>query len=138
MSNNATFPPSLPVEEKIELTTSRDTKRLEMPKKIYVASNDALPLPMVFEGMFEDINFVEQNYSIWIKNDPISSEIEDEDDDAWEPQEPYRILLPPYAPVTRGRGQLFPFFTNTFDRSFNEATALIFLPEITFIGMHVK
>lgn len=134
MSNNATFPPSLPVEEKIELTTSRDTKRLEMPKKIYVASNDALSLPMVFEN----INFVGQNYSIWIKNDPISSEIEDEDDDTWELQEPYRILLPPYAPVTRGRGQLFPFFTNAFDHSFNEATALIFLPEITFIGIHVN
>ncbi|XP_070155151.1 uncharacterized protein [Polyergus mexicanus] len=132
LSNNATFSPSLPVEENIELTTSRDTKRLETPKKIYVASNDALPIPIVFEG----INFVGQNYSIWIKDDPISSEIEDEDDDAWEPQGPYRILLPPYAPVTRERGQLFPFFSNAFDRSFNEATALIFLPEITFIGIH--
>lgn len=133
MSNSATSPASLPVEETIELTTSRDTKRLEMPK-IYIASNNTLPLPMVFE----DIKFV-GNYPIWIKNDPypISSEIDDEDNDAWEPQEPHRILLPPYVPVVIGRGQLLPVFINTIDRPFNEATALISLPELTFIGIHV-
>ncbi|KAL6428181.1 hypothetical protein ACFW04_008496 [Cataglyphis niger] len=129
LSNNATSPVSLPVEEKIELTTSRDTKRLEMPK-IYIASNNTLPLPMVFE----DIKFI-GNYPIWIKNDPypISPEIDDEDNDAWEPQEPHRILLPPYMPVVIGRGQFLPVFINTIDRPFNEATALISLPELTFI-----
>ncbi|XP_050459547.1 uncharacterized protein LOC126855727 [Cataglyphis hispanica] len=129
LSNDATSPAGLPVEEKIELTTSGDTKRLEMPK-IYIASNNTLPLPMVFE----DIKFL-GNYPIWIKNDPypISPDIDDEDNDAWEPQEPHRILLPPYVPVVIGRGQFLPVFINTFDRPFNEATALISLPELTFI-----
>ncbi|KMQ95412.1 glucose dehydrogenase, partial [Lasius niger] len=136
-SSNATFPAILPAEEKIESTTSRDAKRLEMPKKVYIASNDALPF-----SVLEGINFVGQNYPIWTKNDPyraVSLEIKNENGDGWRyhaPQEPYRIFLPPYEPVilvedTRGRGQLFPFFTYAFDRPFNEAAAFISLPETT-------
>lgn len=143
MSNNTT----LPVEEKTdnESTTSRDMKRLEISKQIYIASKDALPLPMVLEG----INFIGQNYPIWIKDDPYRTvllEIKDENGDGWgyhAPQEPYRILLPPYEPViliedTRERGQFFPFFTYPFEHPFNEAAALISLPEITSIGIHIS
>lgn len=111
-----------------------------MPRKIYIASNNALPFSVVLEG----INFVGQNYPIWIKNDPHpteSLEIKDEND-GWEyhSQEPYKILLPPYEPVIlvediRRRG-LFPFFTYAFNRqAFNEATAFISLPKMT--GIHV-
>lgn len=113
-----------------------------MPKKVYIASNDALPFPVL-----EGINFVGQNYPIWTKNDPyraISLEIKNENGDGWRyhaPQEPYRIFLPPYEPVilvedTRGRGQLFPFFTYAFDRPSNEAAAFVSLPETTPTGIH--
>lgn len=141
MSNNGT----LPVEEKTESTTSRDVKGLEIPKKIYIASKDALPLPMVLEG----INFIGQDYpTIWIKNDSYHTvllEIKNENGDAWgyHAPEPYKILLPPYEPViliedTRERGQFFPFFTYPFDDPFNEAAVLISLPEITSIGIHIS
>lgn len=139
--SSATFPANLLVEERTESTTSRDMKQLEIQKEIYIASKDALSLPMVLEG----INFIRQNYPIWIKNDSYRTvllEIKDENGDAWgyhTPQEPYKILLPPYEPViliedTRERGQFFPFFTYPF----NEAAALISLPEITSIGIHVS
>lgn len=90
--------------------------------------------------MLEDINFIGQGYPIWIKNDPYRS-LEAKDEDGWgyhAPQEPYKILLPPYEPVilvedTKRREQFLTFFTDEFDRLFNEAT-LISLPEITSAG----
>ncbi|XP_019884178.1 uncharacterized protein LOC105254826 [Camponotus floridanus] len=138
--SSATFPTNLLVEERTESTTSRDMKQLEIQKEIYIASKDALSFPMVLEG----INFIRQNYPIWIKNSyrTVLLEIkDDENGDAWgyhAPQEPYKILLPPYEPViliedTRERGQFFPFFTYPF----NKAAVLISLPEITSIDTTV-
>ncbi|XP_011700380.1 PREDICTED: uncharacterized protein LOC105457425 [Wasmannia auropunctata] len=135
LTKSSVIPATVPADGKAEPDTSRDTERLEAPRKIYIAADDdALPLPI----MLEDINFFEQGYPIWIKNDPYRSwEVKDED--GWryrEPQEPYKILLPPYEPVilvkdTRKRGQFLPFFTDAFFTDlFNEA-ALIPLPEIT-------
>lgn len=117
---------------KTEPTVSRDMKRLEEPRKIYIETDDVLPLPI----MLEDINFPGQGYPIWIKNGPYHS-LEVKDENAWyhAPQEPYKILLPPYEPVilvegSRRQEQFLPFFTDAFDHLFNEA-GLKSLPEIT-------
>ncbi|XP_071558787.1 uncharacterized protein [Temnothorax nylanderi] len=111
---------------------SRDMARLEATK-IYIATDDTLPLPV----MLEDINFLGQGYPIWIKNDPYRS-LEVKDENGWRyqaPQEPYKILLPPYEPVilvedARRRRQFLPFFNDALDHLFNEA-ALISLTETT-------
>ncbi|XP_067215808.1 uncharacterized protein [Linepithema humile] len=135
-SNNSIFPTTLLADRKIKVTTLRDTNRLEVLKKIYIATDDTLLLPVVLEG----INFVGQGYPIWIKNDPhlVSLKEKDKDDNVgWRyhvSQEPYRILLPPYEPViliedTR-KEEFFSILTYAFDRPFNE-TVLISLPEIT-------
>ncbi|XP_018396668.1 PREDICTED: glucose dehydrogenase [FAD, quinone]-like [Cyphomyrmex costatus] len=119
---------------KTEPTISYDTDKLETPRKIYITTNDEFPLPMILK----DINFFDQGYPIWIKNDPYRS-WEAKDEDGWRyhaPQEPYKILLPPYEPVILvedmgKRGQFLPFFTDAFFTDlFNEA-ASIPLPEIT-------
>jgi len=114
---------------------SRDTNKLETPRNIYITTNE-FPLPM----MLEDINFFDQGYPIWIKNDPYRSwEVTDEK--GWRylaPQEPYKILLPPYEPVILvedmgKREQFLPFFTDLF----SEATSMS-LPEITPAGIYVS
>lgn len=104
-----------------------------MLEKIYKTTNDTLLLPV------EDINFLEQGYPIWIKNELhhlVSLEEKDKDDNTrWKYmlQEPYRILLPPYEPVIlveNTREQFFPLLTYVFDHPSNEA-ALIVLPKET-------
>ncbi|XP_011867254.1 PREDICTED: uncharacterized protein LOC105561673 isoform X2 [Vollenhovia emeryi] len=122
-----------PADGKTEPTMSRDTERLEESRKIYIAADDTLSLPT----MLEDINFLGQGYPIWIKNDPYRS-LEAKDGNGWRyhaPQEPHKILLPPYEPaiLVEGvgrRGQFLPFFTDAFDHLFNEA-ALISSPDVT-------
>ncbi|XP_025073368.1 uncharacterized protein LOC112552408 [Pogonomyrmex barbatus] len=125
---SSTFPVSSSVDGGTESITLRDTDRLEAPRKIYITTDDALPLPVVLE----DINFIRQGYPIWINNDPYRSfEMKDEDDGIWRhrmPQEPYKILLPPYEPVIlvedMRRREFLPL-----DHFFNE-TASVFSPEI--------
>ena len=108
---------------------SRDTDKLETPKKIYITTNE-FPLPM----MLEDINFFDQGYPIWIKNNPYRSwKVKDEE--GWRyhaPQEPYKILLPPYEPVILvedlgKRGQFLPFFTDAFFTDFFSEAASIYV-----------
>ncbi|XP_072754120.1 uncharacterized protein [Anoplolepis gracilipes] len=141
--NNTTFSTTnLPVKEKNESTTPCNGKKLEMPK-IFIAGNYTIPLLMMLKG----INLIGQNnYPIWINKDRTTSlEIKDENVDAWgylPPQEPHRILLPPYEPVIlvenmKEREQFFPFFTYAFDRPFNEAADLRFLPETSPIDRTV-
>lgn len=91
--------------------------------------------------MLEDINFFGQGYPIWIKNDPYHSlQAKDEKWRYYAPQEPYKILLPPYEPVIlvedARREQFLPFLTDEFDRLLNEAV-LISLPEVTPTGTYV-
>lgn len=126
----------------MKLTASRDTNKLDVPKKFYIANDDALPLPVLLEG----IDFVGQGYPIWIRNAlPYSSvrlEGKSENGSDWgyhASQEPYRILLPPYEPVflvedARRRGQFFPFLTYAFDYPFDEAIFMS-LPEMTAGGI---
>lgn len=128
---------TLPIDEKTKPTMSRDTEILETPRKIYIATDDALPLHM----MLEDINFFGQGYPNWTKNDPYLSEVKNEN--GWKYQEPYKILLPPYEPVIlvekniRRLEQLpLPFFADAFNHLFNEA--LISLSEITSTGTYIK
>jgi len=113
-------------------------ERSEAPRKIYIATDD-MPFPM----MLEDINFFKQGYPIWVRNNPYHL-WDMKDEDGWRyhaPQEPYKILLPPYEPVilvenTRSRGQFLPFFTDAFFTNlFNEA-AVISLSEITPAGIY--
>lgn len=131
---SSTSPTTLPANGNTERTMLPDTERLEEPTKIYIATDDALPLPM----MLEDINFFGQGYPIWIKNDPY--QVKDETGRRYHaPQELYKILLPPYEPVilvdnTR-RGQFLPFFTDAFDHLFDEV--LMSLPEVTPTGIYV-
>ncbi|XP_077255947.1 uncharacterized protein LOC143893934 isoform X2 [Temnothorax americanus] len=128
----STFPATLPTDENAKPTMSRDMERLEATK-IYIATDDTLPLPV----MLEHINFLGQGYPIWIKNDPYRS-LEVKDENGWRyqaPQEPYKILLPPYEPVilvedAKRRRQFLPFFNDALDHLFNEA-ALISLTETT-------
>lgn len=125
---------------KTEPTMSRDTDKLKTPRKIYITTNDEFPLPM----MLEDINFFDQGYPIWIKNDPYRS-WEVKDVEGWRyhaPQEPYKILLPPYEPVILvedmgKRGQFLPFFTDAFFTDLFSEAASIPLPEITPAGIYV-
>ncbi|XP_018044473.1 PREDICTED: glucose dehydrogenase [FAD, quinone]-like [Atta colombica] len=130
---SSTSPVTVPADGKTESTVSRDTDKLETPKKIYITTNE-FPLPM----MLEDINFFDQGYPIWIKNNPYRSwKVKDEE--GWRyhaPQEPYKILLPPYEPVILvedigKRGQFLPFFTDAFFTDFFSEAASIPLPEIT-------
>jgi len=117
---------------------SRDTDKLETSKKIYITTNE-FPFPM----MLEDINFFDQGYPIWIKNNPYRSW---KDEEGWRyhaPQEPYKILLPPYEPVILvedigKRGQFLPFFTDAFFTDFFSEVASIPLPEITLAGIYVS
>lgn len=127
-----------PTNAETESTISRDTQRLEEPRKIYITTDDVLPLPT----RLEDINFFGQGYPIWIKNPYYLLQVKDEKSRYYAPQEPYKILLPPYEPVilvedTRRQEQFPPFLTDDFDRLFDEA-ALIPLPEVTPIGTYVK
>ncbi|XP_039315652.1 uncharacterized protein LOC120360071 [Solenopsis invicta] len=129
---SSTSPATLPIDGKTEPTTSHDTERSEMPRKIYITTDDALPPPI----MLEDINFFEQGYPIWIKNDPYRT-LEMKDKDGWiyhAPQEPYKILLPPYEPVILvedARKQFLPFFTGAFFTDLFNGDTLLPLPEIT-------
>ncbi|XP_025159763.1 uncharacterized protein LOC105183478 [Harpegnathos saltator] len=128
---DSSFPAISFTDRKVESTTSRDTAGLEMPKKIYIATDNAmLPLPVVLEG----INLFGQGYPIWIENESHRSMLlgaEDEDENRWRyhaPGEPYRILLPPYEPVilveSAKQGQLSSFVTYALGYPFNEATLL--------------
>lgn len=135
-SKSSTSPATLPIDGKTEPTTSHDTERSEMPRKIYITTDDALPPPI----MLEDINFFEQGYPIWIKNDPYHT-LEMKDKDGWiyhAPQEPYKILLPPYEPVILvedARKQFLPFFTGAFFTDLFNGDTLLPLPEITSAGI---
>jgi hypothetical protein len=121
-------------DRKIESTTSRDANVLKVLKKFYIRRDDALPV------LLEGINLVGQGYPIWIKDAPSYPPAKNGNGAGYHaPQEPYRILLPPYEPVflvedTRNRGQIFPFFTYTFDYPFDEE-AFISLPEVTTEGI---
>ncbi|XP_028047273.2 uncharacterized protein LOC105831204, partial [Monomorium pharaonis] len=124
---SSTSPATLFNDGKTESTMSRDMERPEAPREIYIAT-DALPLPM------RDVNFL-QGYPIWIRNDPYHT-LKAKDEDGWSyhaPQEPYRILLPPYEPVIvveDARRKFLPFFTDAFFTDlFNKAT-LMPLPEV--------
>lgn len=116
-------------DRKTEPTASRDY----VLKKLL--SEDALPT-------LEDINLVRQGYPIRM---PVYlSEAKGENAGAgWEfhaPQEPHRILIPPYEPVfvvedAHRRGQSLPFFTYAFDyASFDEAVFMS-LPEMAARGI---
>ncbi|XP_070522378.1 uncharacterized protein [Cardiocondyla obscurior] len=111
---------------KTEATTSRDTKRLVASRKTYTATDNVLSLPT----MLEKINFFRQSYPISIKNDSYhASEMKDEN--GWRyyaPQEPYKILLPPYEPVIlvesmKRREKFLPFFTGAFSHLFDKAVS---------------
>ncbi|XP_020289287.1 uncharacterized protein LOC109857418 [Pseudomyrmex gracilis] len=131
---SSTSPPApFLADSDVESSTLRNKKRLEVLKKIYIATDDdALPLSVVLKK----INFVDQSYPIW--NEPYRFDVKDENDDNWKyaVQKPYRILLPPYEPVilvedvTR-RGQFFPFLPYTFDYYFDEALSVVPMPKIT-------
>jgi len=92
--------------------------------------------------LLEGINLVGQGYPIWIKNAPSYPLAKNGNGNGvgyHAPQEPYRILLPPYEPVflvedTRNRGQIFPFFTYTFDYPSDEE-AFVSSSEITAEGI---
>lgn len=124
-----------PTNARTEPTTSRDTQILETPRKIYITTDDTWPLPM----MLEDINFFEQGYPIWIRNDPYHSlQVKDEKWRYYAPQEPYKILLPPYEPaiLVEDTRRQEDFLTDEFNRLFDEA-ALISLSEVTPTGTYV-
>ncbi|KAG5330501.1 DHGL dehydrogenase, partial [Acromyrmex heyeri] len=131
--SSETSPATVSADGKTESTMSRDTDKFETPRKIYITTNDEFSLPM----MLEDINFFDQGYPIWIKNDPYRSwKVKDEEGWRHAPQKPYKILLPPYEPVILvedmgKRGQFLPFFTDAFFTDLFSEAVSISLPEIT-------
>ncbi|XP_011057335.1 PREDICTED: uncharacterized protein LOC105147780 [Acromyrmex echinatior] len=131
--SSETSPATVSADGKTESTMLRDTDKFETPRKIYITTNDEFPLPM----MLEDINFFNQGYPIWIKNDPYRSwKVKDEEGWRHAPQKPYKILLPPYEPVILvedmgKRGQFLPFFTDAFFTDLFSEVVSISLPEIT-------